>query len=73
MRGQQNEQSDIDILVDFYPEKESFDELMNLDDLLEQVLTNEKVEIVTQNGLSKHIGLQILNEVEYVSIVDSIP
>jgi hypothetical protein len=35
-------------------------------DLIEAIFTNEKVEIVTKNGLSKYIGSHILNEVEYV-------
>jgi predicted nucleotidyltransferase len=35
-------------------------------DVLEDLFKNEKVEIVTKNGLSKYIGTKILNEVEYV-------
>jgi len=35
-------------------------------DLFEQIFKNEKVEIVTKNGLSPHIGPRILSEVLYV-------
>jgi len=33
---------------------------------MEQLFVNEKVEIVTKNGLSPHIGPKILNEIVYV-------
>ncbi|MGZ5244657.1 MAG: nucleotidyltransferase family protein [Bacteroidia bacterium] len=67
-RNEQNENSDLDILVDFEPEQESFDNLMNIYDLLESVFKGIKVEIVTKNGLSDYIGPYILKEVEYVQI-----
>jgi uncharacterized protein len=35
-------------------------------DLLEQIFKNEKIELVTKNGLSPYIGPQILEEVQYV-------
>jgi predicted nucleotidyltransferase len=65
-RGEETEVSDIDILVDFYPEKENFDNLMALYDLLERLFKNQKIEVVTKNGLSPYIGPQILKEVQYV-------
>jgi uncharacterized protein len=65
-RGEQTEQSDIDILVDFDPEKETFDNYMAVYELLENLFQNTKVEVVTRNGLSPYIGPKILNEVQYV-------
>ncbi len=62
----QNEKSDIDILIDFFPEKETFDNLMAVSDILENLFKNYRVEIVTKNGLSKYIGPHILKETEYV-------
>ena len=59
------ESSDIDLLVDFEPEKENFDNFLSVYDLLEKVFKNHKIEIVTKNGLSPHIGPFILNEVVY--------
>ena len=65
-RNEQTEQSDIDILVDFDPEKETFDNYMAVYELLEKLFKNIKVEVVTKNGLSPYIGPKILNEVQYV-------
>ena len=66
IRNEQQPQSDIDILVDFEPEKETFDNFMNLFDYLEKLFANEKIEVVTVNGLSPYIGKHILKEVNYV-------
>jgi len=66
VRNEQQPQSDIDILVDFEPEKETFDNFMNLFDYLEKLFANEKIEVVTVNGLSPYIGKHILKEVNYV-------
>lgn len=62
----QTSTSDIDLLIDFDPEKENFDNFMAVYDIFENLFKNEKVEIVTKNGLSKHIGPKILNSVLYV-------
>jgi uncharacterized protein len=66
VRGDQSDKSDIDILIDFEPEMENFDNYMAVYDLFESLFQNEKVEIVTKNGLSPYIGSKILNEVMYV-------
>jgi hypothetical protein len=65
-RGEQSETSDIDILIDFEADKENFDNYMALCEIIENLFKNEKVEIVTKNGLSPYIGPNILNEVVYV-------
>lgn len=65
-RNEQTEQSDIDILIDFDPEKETFDNYMAVYELLEKLFKNIRVEVVTKNGLSPYIGPKILNEVQYV-------
>lgn len=65
-RDEQSENSDIDILIDFEPDKENFDNYMAVYDLIEKLFYNQKVEIVTKNGLSPYIGPKILNEVKYV-------
>jgi predicted nucleotidyltransferase len=65
-RDEQSVKSDIDILIDFMPEMENFDNYMAVYDILEDLFKNEKVEIVTKNGLSPYIGPKILNEVVYV-------
>ena len=69
-RGEQKEESDIDILIDFNPGAETFDNYMNLCDLLEEIFGDSEIDIVTYNGLSPIIGPKILKEVEYVEIDD---
>ena len=66
LRGDQSEKSDIDLLIDFEPDKENYDNYMAVYDILEQLFKNERVDIVTRNGLSPYIGPKILNEVQYV-------
>ena len=63
---EQSSGSDIDLLIDFEPEKENFDNFMAVYDLFEKLFKNEKVKVVTKNGLSPYIGPKILNEVQYV-------
>jgi uncharacterized protein len=65
-RNEQSAKSDIDILIDFIPEMENFDNYMAVCDIFEQLFNSEKVEVVTKNGLSPYIGPKILNEVVYV-------
>lgn len=66
IRDEQNEKSDIDLLIDFDPEKENFDNYMAVYDIFENIFNTERVEVVTKNGLSQYIGPKILNEVIYV-------
>ena len=64
-RGEQTADSDVDLLVDFAPGQKSFDHFMALVDLLEETL-QRRVELVTPEALSPHLGPHILREVEYV-------
>ena len=65
VKNSSNENSDVDLLVDFLPDKKSFDNFMDLAFFLED-LFGRKVEIVTPQSLSKHIGPHILKELENV-------
>ena len=65
VREEQSDSSDIDILIDFEPEKENFDNYMAVYDIIEKLFKDERIEIVTKNGLSPYIGPQILKEVVY--------
>lgn len=65
-RGEQTPSSDVDILVEFEPEKHTFDNFMEVSFLLEDLL-GRKVEVVTPEGLSTYIGPHILKEVERVT------
>ncbi|MDB5191606.1 MAG: polymerase beta domain protein region [Segetibacter sp.] len=66
LRNEQSDESDIDLLIDFEPEKENFDNFMAVYDMFENLFKNERIEIVTKNGLSKYIGPKILKDVVYV-------
>jgi uncharacterized protein len=66
-KEKQTSTSDVDILVDFAPNQHSFDNLIDLSFFLEE-LFGRKVEIVTTQSLSPHIGPYILQEVERVAI-----
>jgi predicted nucleotidyltransferase len=66
-KGKIHESSDVDLFVDFDPSKKNFDNFMDLSFFLE-ALFGRKVEIVTNQSLSKFIGPHILNEVQYVSL-----
>lgn len=66
VRGEQTAESDVDLLVQFDPEKKTFDNFMHLSALLENLL-QRRVEIVTTEALSPYLGPHILNEVEYAS------
>lgn len=66
-KGTFNETSDVDLLVDFFPEQKTFDNFMELSFFLEDLL-GRKVELVTPQSLSKFIAPYILNELENVSL-----
>ena len=67
VRGEQTPLSDVDILVEFMPEKHTFDNFMEVAFLLEELL-GRNVEVVTPEALSPYIGPHILREVERVPI-----
>lgn len=67
LRGQQNNRSDVDLLVEFEPEQKSFDNFMRLAFFLEETL-GRKVELVTPESLSPYIGPRIMREVEYAAL-----
>jgi hypothetical protein len=64
LRGEQRPDSDIDFLVVFKQGMKSFDHFMELSFVLEEVF-QRRVELVTIESLSPHIGPHILKEVEY--------
>ena len=66
VRGEQRIDSDVDLLVEFEEGQKTFDHFIQLSFLLEDLL-GRRVELVTSDSLSPHIGPYILREVEYVS------
>lgn len=60
-----NPNSDVDLLIEFIPAQKTFDHLMQLGFLLEDLM-GRRVDLVTTESLSPYIAPHILAEVEYV-------
>jgi predicted nucleotidyltransferase len=67
VRGEQRVDSDIDLLVEFEPDRKSFDTFMELSFFLEDALQHQ-IELVTLESLSPYLGPHILKEVEYAAL-----
>ena len=65
--GKLKPDSDVDFLVEFEPRQKNYDNFIELCFYLEDLL-GRKVELLTTQGLSKHVGPHILKQAEYVAI-----
>ena len=65
VKDEQEIKSDLDVLVEFEVGKKNFDNFMDLLYFLED-LFQVKVDLVTKEALSPHIGPSILKEVVYI-------
>ena len=68
-RNAQRAESDVDFLVEFLPGQKSFDRFNAVGELLEDSLAR-RVELLTRESLSPHIGPRILQEAEDVFTAD---
>jgi hypothetical protein len=66
-RGDFSPDSDVDILVEFEPDKTTYDNFIETCFYLEKLL-NRRVELVTMEGLSPHIKPYVLKEIVYVPL-----
>jgi predicted nucleotidyltransferase len=66
-RGEPNDESDVDILVEFEAGRKSFDNFMGLADFLEE-LFGRKVDLLTRESLNPRFGHYILEEAEHATI-----
>ena len=64
-RGDDEDESDVDILVELAPEMKRFRYFNAVCDILDEVL-GESYDLVTVEGLSPYLGPKILEETEYV-------
>lgn len=64
-RDESTKDSDVDILIDFNSESETYENYINVCSFLESIFKGSKLDIVTEKGLSPFIGPYILKEVEY--------
>lgn len=67
VRNEQNEDSDIDLIVQFEKKKKSYIKFINLSDYLEK-LFNNKVDLLTEKGISPYMKSRIEKETVYVSL-----
>lgn len=67
VRDQAKPESDVDIYVEFIPEKKTFKNFMKLGDILENV-TGRNVELITPQSLNPFTAKYILSELEYVAL-----
>ena len=67
VREEQNNKSDLDILVQFDKNQKSYDNFYDLSEFLENLL-NLKIDLVTTDSLSPFIGPEILKEVQFLEI-----
>ncbi|OGK13485.1 nucleotidyltransferase [Candidatus Roizmanbacteria bacterium RIFCSPLOWO2_01_FULL_38_12] len=63
-RAEDDQHSDIDLLVEFF-EPVSFFHFLDLEEYLKDKLKQD-MDLVTKNALKPHIGKQILQEVTYL-------
>lgn len=68
-RGDQHPASDIDLLVEFEPGRKTYDNFFAISELLEASL-QRRVELLTPESLSPHIGPHILQEAQDVVSAD---
>ena len=68
-RNAQRTDSDVDLLVEFIPGRKTFDNFIAVCELLEASL-RRRVELLTPESLSPHIGPHILQEAEDVIVSD---
>lgn len=64
VRGDQNEESDLDLLVNLQKRANLF-ELIELEEELSEIL-GVKVDLVTEKSLNKHIRPHIMKEITYI-------
>lgn len=67
VRGEQNIESDIDLLVEFQQGQKTFDNFIRLSFFLEDIL-GQRVELVTTESLSPYIRPHIIREIKYATI-----
>ncbi|RLB24766.1 MAG: nucleotidyltransferase [Deltaproteobacteria bacterium] len=67
VRGEEKEDSDIDIIVEFEEEKKNFENFINLAFYLEELL-GRKIDLLTPESISQYMKPYIEKEVVYESV-----
>jgi len=66
VREENTSNSDIDILIDFKADQETYLNFIDACNIIQNAFSHNKLDVVTKKGLSPYIGKTILKEVEYV-------
>ena len=66
VRGENTRKSDIDILIDFNADQETYLNFIDACSILQSAFGKAKLDVVAKKGLSPYISETILKEVEYV-------
>ena len=67
VRNEFKQDSDVDFIVEFFPDKKNYKNFIHLAYFLEDLLKT-KVDLLTPNSLSPLLESYILKEIEYVSL-----
>jgi len=67
-RGEEELNSDVDVLVEFEPDKKNYDTFLDLADYLERLFEGRRVDLVTTKAISKYILPYVLKEVQQIEI-----
>lgn len=68
-RGEADEGSDVDVVIDFDPNEETYGNLLAVADILESAL-GCSVDLVTRNGLSQFVAPFVNQEARSAEILD---
>jgi uncharacterized protein len=66
-KGSADETSDVDVLVTFYPNARTFDNLYSVGEALEEAF-HRKIDLITEDSLSPYLAPKIRGEVRYVDL-----
>ena len=65
VRGEQQDNSDVDIIVEFEPGKKKLRNFLDMANYLEEVMAR-KVDLLTWEGMGEFVRKHVADEVEYV-------
>lgn len=68
VRGEEQPQSDVDVLVDIEPARKDYGSFLDLADYLESLFRGRKVDLVTTAAISKYILPYVLKEVQQIEV-----
>jgi hypothetical protein len=68
VRGEDQENSDVDVLVDIKPDRKNYESFLDLADYLEGLFVGRKVDLVTTGAISKYILPYVMKEVEQIEV-----